>query len=303
MAFMLALFVGMSAFTLVACGDDDKDNKDTTPGVTAVKWSGNVGTVPEAVNNVIEISTGEELAGVAQYVNSSENNNEFSYDGITIKLVADLDLDNKNWTPIGSMVAYPGSSGFAGIFDGNNHIIYNLKVVDNTVGTASAGLFGGIAAGGEVKNLTIKGINLTSSHWAGGIVGFAQDNGGRIKITNCHVENGTITSVAELVDEEYDNGDKVGGIAGYIGCVDIENCSVKNLLIKGYRDIGGIVGYANDGASVKNNTVGEYVVVAMDKAHNYKNYSTDEEYDAGSIIGEKTSGVQESGNTGSATIN
>lgn len=47
----------------------------------------------------------------------------------------------------------------------------------------------------------------------------------------------------------YDNGDKVGGIVGYIvkdgSNGTVESCTVKNAIIQGYRDIGGIAGRAN----------------------------------------------------------
>ena len=277
---------------------------DTMAKIPLSTWNGTVGVVPDAVNGVIEISTAEQLAAVAQYVNTYESENEFSYAGVTIKLVIDIDLNNLDWTPIGSMEEYPGGSGFSGIFDGSGHTIYNLKV--SVTGEEAAGLFGGINSGSEVKNLTIKNVNITSNRWAGGIVGYAGDNNEKIKITNCRVEGGTITGATEFVEaeEKYDNGDKIGGIVGYIcGAVDVDGCSVKNVTIKGYRDIGGIVGFANDGVSVKNNTIEENVVVTVDNTHNYKNYETSAEHDAGSIIGEKSSEVLEENNTGTATIN
>lgn len=301
-SFVLALCMIIPAcLMLVACGNNNNGD-DETAGL--VKWDGTVAEVPTAVNNVIEIENGAQLAGVAKFVNSYENDNYWSYQGYTIKLVSDINLNGKEWTPIGKMEAYGGGTGFAGTFDGNGHTIYNLKVADTTVGSASGGLFGGITAGAVVKNVTLKNVDITSSHWAGCIVGYTHEDGTPAKIENCHVDGGKITSTPELINEEYDNGDKVGGIVGYTLNANVENCSVKNLIIKGYRDIGGIVGYANANTIVRNNTVGVNVIINVDKTHNYKDYTDNKQYDVNHIIGEiGDNSVVNTGNTGTATIN
>lgn len=286
-----------ACFMLAACGKDD-DNTANLP-----KWNGTVGVVPTAVENVIEIENGEQLAAVAAFVNRPADENVYSYRGYTIKLVSDINLNDKEWTPIGIMEAYGGGSGFAGTFDGNGHTIYNLKVNDTTEDCAAAGLFGGITAGAVIKNVTLKNVNITSYHWVGGVVGYISENGTPAQIENCHIDGGVIKSIPELIDNEYDNGDKVGGIAGYTYNATIKNCSVKNVALKGYRDIGGIVGYADAKTTVQDNVVGGNVIINVDKTHNYKNYTENTQYDANSIIGEiGDASVVDNGNTGTATI-
>lgn len=209
----------------------------------------------------IRISTVEELKAFRDAVNGG---NQFA--GKTVKLAADLDLSGEeNWTPIGNLVAYPTQS-FNGVFDGDGHKISNVTVVDNTPNHAVAGLFGSIV-NGTIKNLTVENVNLTSSHYAGGIVAYTSN---KPIIENCHVIGGTITSVPELVGNAYDNGDKVGGIMGYATAGStINNCMVEGLTIKAYRDMGGIAGYS--AGNVTNNTVKNTTIIQSD-VNAYKDY-------------------------------
>lgn len=295
---IMLVFVLFSAFSLVACGEEDGGNDDDTPVIDAIKWTGAVGALPDAVENVIEIENGEQLAGFAKAVNDSES--KFSFSGYTIKLVADINLDNIEWTPIGNNSSTRVQYVFSGIFDGNEHTIYNLKVSANsTKNEGMAGLFGALI--GEVKNLTIKYATITSTHYAAGVVAYITDGCPNANIRNCKVENATITSGAELINDEFDNGDKVGGIIGYSASAIIENCQVENTVITGYRDLGGIIGCAGSTyMTVRNNSI-KNVIIKVDTTHNYKNYVNNEEYNANSIIG-RDFGVTNINNTGVATI-
>ena len=124
---------------------------------------------------------------------------------------------------------------------------------------------------GKVKNLTLSNVTVTSTHYAGAVVGYTSANNDCI-IENCHVKGGTITSTPELIGGEYDNGDKVGGIIGYIvGGVTVTSCSVEDVTITAYRDLGGIVGCATGTAveGVTNNTVKNSHIV-QDNTNGYK---------------------------------
>ena len=165
---------------------------------------------------------------------------------------------------IGNLVAYPGQS-FDGIFDGQNHVISNLTINDNTPNHAVAALFGSVV-NGTIKNLTVKNVNITSTHYAAGIVAYTS-NGPTIE--NCHVIGGTIKSTPEIVNGSYDNGDKVGGIMGLAQTGStINNCTVEGVTISGYRDMGGIVGFS--AGTVSNNTAIN-VTVTQDLTNGYKN--------------------------------
>lgn len=300
---IMLVFVLFSAFSLVACGEEGGGNEDDTPAINAIKWTGTVEAMPTAVENVIEIENGEQLAGFAKAVNDNHTQQRY-LEGYTVKLMADINLDNIEWTPIGKDSSHYLHYVFAGTFDGNGHTLYNLKVTANADQyEGRAGLFGALL--GSVENLNIKYATITSTWFAGTIVAYVPD--GKTKdIKNCHVENVTVTSTAEIINDEYDNGNNVGGIVGYTAASNIEGCSIKNAVITGYRDIGGIVGKADSKnyspVSVVNNTIGENVTIRVDNTHNYKNFTENENYNVGSVVGRPMENPTVQGNVGTATI-
>lgn len=201
--------------------------------------------------NTYLITTPAELAWVAEQVNSRTE----YFEGKTILLMNDIDLSGSYWTPVGNVTAYPTVT-FKGTFDGQNHTISNLTASDDAAGYAAAGLFGSIH--GTVKNVTLKDVNIRSTHYAGAVVGYSSMNGAIIE--NCHVDGGRITSVPEFIGDSYDNGDKAGGIIGYYVVDDkVSNCTAKNLTITAYRELGGITGCGPKsgmtGCSVENITL------------------------------------------------
>ncbi len=238
----------------------------------------------------VVIATAADLAAFRDAVNAGTD-----YKGKVVKLADDIDLNNAEWTPIGGADSY--ANNFAGTFDGQGHTIKNLKVSN----TSHAGLFGTMV-GGVIKNLTIDGAQLTTNHYAGGIVAWDEAGGGSLTIENCHVKNAIITVSAEQkADGSWDNGDNAGGIIGFSYYNTIIGCSVENTTITAYRDCGGIVGYA-EGGTVKNNTVKSGVKLIQDNSHNYKNYTTEEAVNFGDIIGRRgTATVTDGGNSGTVT--
>ena len=221
--------------------------------------------------------------------------------GTTVLLDNDIDLAGVDFTPIGYTIASYPSNSFAGVFDGQGHTISNLKASSSEVKYAAAGLFGTLT--GTVKNVKLRNVDITSTHYAGGVVGYISANTGA-SVQNCSVDGGTITSSAELIGAEYDNGDKVGGIVGYITAADyISGCSVSNLTIKAYRDLGGIAGCTSGAVVVQKCTVGENVNITVDNTHNYKNFRDNASYNAGHIVGrDATSNAVTTSSTGTATI-
>lgn len=203
--------------------------------------------------------------------------------GCTVKLEADIDMAGVSFTPIGvNIVSYP-SKHFNGTFDGQGHIISNLTAVDRTPNYAAAGLFGGLV--GNVKNVILKDVNISSTHYAGGIAGYVGAETGKL-ITNCQVIGGTITSETEMVGGAWDNGDKVGGILGY-GCVNadkVTDCNVENVTITAYRHFGSIVGYASNSGNVTGNTASN-VTLVWDGSHDYKNFGSVSNVPFGAIVG------------------
>ena len=255
-------------------------------------WDGSADAVTE-VDGVYEIKNAAQLAWVSQQVNSGAT----TFSGKTVKLVDDIYLGGKSWTPIGTVVSVP-SVAFYGTFDGNGKTIHDLNVSDNTPNYSTAGLFGSLVSA-TIKDLTIANAVVKSNHYAGVICGYSE---GESKILNCKVSNVSVTSAPELLGSEWDNGDKVGGIAGYIVSAEVNGCTVENAAIHGYRDLGGIVGYANKTSKVTGNALKGTVTITVDKSHNYKEYTSDAQYDANPYVGEKSAEATVSDNTGEASI-
>ena len=161
--------------------DDIYDvQEDTLLGISlyaaADPWDGaSTAAVEPNAEGIYEISTGAQLAWLAQQVN---NKNVFS--GKTVMLTADIDLGEQEWTPIGVSFRKNGKS-FQGTFDGNGHIVTGLKISSGNAG--NMGLFGPIyGSGAIVKNLIVEGnVNMPNQSTIGGIV--ANNNGGTVQ--NC----------------------------------------------------------------------------------------------------------------------
>lgn len=174
-------------------------------------------------------------------------------------------MANYEWTPIfNTMTSYP-SDAFQGTFDGADHVIKNLHGSSSEPDYACAGLFGCIAEGGAVENVTLDNAHFLSTHYAGGICAYTSNE---ISITNCTVKNSVIESTPEWDGTEYDNGDKVGGIIGYAGggSTMVYSCNVSNTVVRAYRDLGGVVGAGN--LTVQDCTVSDSAI-RQDDTHGY----------------------------------
>lgn len=225
-----------------------------------------------SLENPYVVSNLEEFKAFRDDVNSGNN-----YSGKYIKLGADIDLNNEEWTPIGygKWEQEFNSKAFRGNFDGGNHTIKNLKIITDT--DYSSGLFSlagensymrninienviiegsGKAVGSligygknvNVDNITVKGnINIEGNWSTGGLIGYGHTN-----INNCEVNAiGTITNTV---------GPHTGGIIGYLATREtiintVRGNKVKNIVINGKTWFGGVVGTSDRGAEIKNNIV------------------------------------------------
>ena len=166
-------------------------------------------------NGVYQIGTADELRWFADKVNSGE------YD-LNAKLTADIDLENKPWTPIGNnpwiylLSANDRPGEFTGTFDGDGHVVKNLYInidnADDNTGNKQ-GLFGLVTGKAVIKNLGVTGSVTTTGKRAGGIAGYLW--GSPAKIENCF-------SAVDVTAHSY-----AGGIAGggqSTSTVKITNC-------------------------------------------------------------------------------
>lgn len=198
------------------------------------------------------IEDAEDLITLAQKVNGGEK-----YENTYFKQTTDINLNNTEWTPIGTIINKRGKP-FKGIFDGDGYQITNLKVTGNS---DNAGLFG------YTQDATIKNCNVTGevsgSSDVGGVVGNAD---GKTQILSCSFRGdvtgedsyiggiagsarGTIRNCYALADVTA-RIEIAGGIAGYAYHVTIENCYYSGNVPAG-NDAGGIAGFAS-GSTIKN---------------------------------------------------
>lgn len=192
-------------------GDIYDVQEDTLLGISlyaaADSWDGaSIAAVEPNAEGIYEISTAEQLAGLAQLVNDGNN-----FSGKTIVLTADIDLNNQAWTPIGN--GFDAELAFSGTFNGDGYTVSGLDVPD----TYFPGLFGQISTSAVVQNLIVKGSvtggDEASGTWAEA-AGVAAYNDGCIQ--NCGFY-GTVTGSS-------DGSVSVYGLTGGMGVGTVKNC-------------------------------------------------------------------------------
>ena len=236
--------------------------------LTNTTFTNIVDNVERSANgSVLYIRTVEELKAFRDEVNAGNK-----YQGKTVKLLADIDLANENWTPIGN-----STNSFNGTFDGNTHKISNLYV--NVAGGRDLGFFG-FTQNGEVKNLVVEnasvsgrlnvavvaGTPYTTKYTNITIQGHIEVNGlayvgglggknGYADVTNVTI-NADETSYIKADSRENGNAYRtyVGGVIGFMGEGNHTLTNVKSNIdvIGSTCDAGGIVGIAHYGNNFVN---------------------------------------------------
>lgn len=127
-------------------------NEDVWDGTIATEFALGEGTE----NFPYLISKGSELAYLASQVNAGT-----TYEGIYFQLANDINLNEREWTPIGTI-----SNSFRGIFNGAGFAISNAKITLSSYPTTltTYGIFGSIGGGNTrsiIKNAEFNGVNIT----------------------------------------------------------------------------------------------------------------------------------------------
>ncbi len=225
------------------------------------------GFAQDKISNKYYVFNAAGLAAFASEVNAGN-----TFKGKTVVLYDNVDLENKDWTPIGN-----STYSFQGTFDGNGKVISNLKV--DMAGKSNAGLFG-MTTNGEVKNLTVENAIVTGRLNVGVVAGTPYTS----KYTNItvkgHVEVNGMSYVGcvggknayanwdkitvDVDDTSYVNADSVengtayrtyvGGVIGFMGEGTHKVTNVaSNINVSGSTcDVGGIVGIAHEGNTFEN---------------------------------------------------
>ena len=136
------------------------------------------GATVAPVDGWYELATALQLRWFAKFVNAGNT-------GAKARLVADIDLENKPFFPIGiysDAGSYQGmgNQAFNGTFDGQGHVIKNLNVEGN--GNVELALFSRASTSAQIRNLGIINAKVVNTH---------PNDGKRIGVL-CGEANGTI---------------------------------------------------------------------------------------------------------------
>ncbi len=215
------------------------------------------------------VSTAQGLRNIARIVNTG------TADIGNVILDRDIDLQNQEWTPIGkdSPESVNKPYAFNGTFDGKGYRIMNISI---TTGNDQVGFFGAIengtvtnltlmnvdisggdkvgAVAGEtffgtvLNNVHVKNAEIMGNHFVGGIVGYMQGTVSNCSVIGTSDSPSTIKAIPAMSGTVYDDGDKVGGIVGYVQnhqtdlAYSVSGCEVGYVDITAYRDVGGLIG-------------------------------------------------------------
>ena len=269
----VAIMVAVFAVPMMS-GDTDAAT-DTWDGTTDTNWYDET-----SEETSYEITTAEQLAGLAELVNNGK-----TFDGITITLGTDLDLSGHAWVPIGfSGRVNPEESlssimRFEGTFDGKEHTITGLTSSGYVVGDGDScivknaytyGLFG-FVIDATVSNIILADVSIDlgsageiTCDTAGAAVGYAL---GTTSLSNIKVSGSVIAtdavggvigrfygdqititgcqSTTDVKSTETDGG-KAGGIIGILGLKNsssISACTISGEISAIHA--GGMIGLAN----------------------------------------------------------
>ena len=191
-------------------------------------------------DNPFQIETAAQLAYFAKTVNEGE-----AYLYKYIVLTADIDLANKEWTPIGNH-----SNPFKGNFNGNNHTVTGMQISGEL---DRVGLFGECIkfnVDSAIKNITVKDSVICGINFVGAIVGYAEG----INIENCRSIGNTINGKTD-----------VGGICGKIGGYSVGKVSqcYNSSKVTGRVRVGGIAGMGG----IAENCLNTGEIMIINKAH------------------------------------
>ena len=191
-------------------------------------------------------------------------------------LTADIDLEGRPWTPIGS--TGENNNNFRGVFDGQNHTIKGLYVEGTQNGV---GFFGEVRTG-TVKNFTIYGnvVVNTEVNYVGGVIGSicglnSTDHG--LERNGAVIQN--ITSFVNVTAKAHGIG-MIGGFVGYANHQSlIEQCAWYGTFDAGeYRvdsGAGGFIGKIQENTSeVTIRNCGAYGTIKTNYAGDYNNTPT-----------------------------
>ena len=206
----------------------------TWDGASAAPWTKGSG----AASSPYIIETAEQLAYLAQQVNAGT-----TYSGKYFKMAADIDLNGKQWTPIGT-----DSAPFKGIFEGGHHIVYNLYISNDNIDRV--GLFGYVADGGisslGVENCNIKVYDHSTRQniiTIGAVAAFVS-NSSTLEYCYATGKTNVFNDAGDECTPYNSHWTITGGVFGRVENTDVMYCYNEVDMTEGtHRDAGGVIGY------------------------------------------------------------
>ena len=202
-------------------------------------WSGTADiSWYDASQTSFDISTPEQLAGVAQLV----NNGTTTFEGKTLNMTTDIWLNStgdstNNWVPIGGGSPSSESTGtgnaFRGAFNGQGHTIYNLYCDKGN--TFHGGLIGCVQSPCTIDSLVMINPVVKSRGMMGAIAGFTRTSG-NVYIRYCLVVNARLEAPANTDATSNNNSACIIGAA-------YNNTSSYYTYIQNCGATGSITGY------------------------------------------------------------
>lgn len=192
------------------------------------------------------LKSADELMGFCLLANGSIDGESENFNGWTLSLGNNIDLENSEWKPIRS---------FAGAFDGKGYEITGLNVnyTDDDFNSKTAGMFEKLDSTGKILSLAVSGSVKAYGkiNYVGGIVG-TTESGSEIRFCRSNID----------VEVDATNGTTAillyGGVAGKVqgaisnclneGTITVENINSKNCYI------GGVAGQVSSAANLCWNT-------------------------------------------------
>ncbi|MBR7153444.1 MAG: hypothetical protein IKD00_06880 [Candidatus Methanomethylophilaceae archaeon] len=189
----LNMGVGSSKMTITNIITQYMNDISFWHGVSDVSWYNDT-------DDKFELDSADQLAGLRELVDGGN-----TFEGKTVVLTSDMDLQNELFDPIGSGRK---DLAFKGTFDGQGHTIYNLSqntwALDNGYyyDDLGLGLFGKVEDA-TIKNLVMDGASISGESGLCGTVAAVASG-------ECRFENITVRN-SEVADYQY----HAGGVVGY----------------------------------------------------------------------------------------
>lgn len=191
------------------------------------------------------LKSADELMGFCLLANGSIDGVSKNFNGWTLSLGNNIDLENSEWKPI---------PRFAGAFDGKGYEITGLNVnyTGGDFNSKTAGMFEKLVSPGQILNLAVSGSVQADGkiNYVGGIVG-TTESGSEIRFCR--------SNIAVKVDaaNSTTNGMAYGGVTGKVqgaisNCLNEGTITVDNIKDKCY--IGGVAGQVGSAADLCWNT-------------------------------------------------